>query len=251
VLENVDGVCQDAEMNTRTPPLIVALDVDSLVKMRETLEKMPLSLQWFKVGLELFCAHGPAVLEPLLERKSGVFLDLKLHDIPRTVGRAVKSAGRHGVQLMTIHAGGGRAMIEAAAQAAHEFGENRPKIIAVTALTSLQQHDLNEVGVTRDMADHVRSLAQLAMDAGADGVVCSPLEANMLRNTLGPTALLVTPGIRAAGEAHGDQKRTLSAGEAVRAGATHLVVGRPILEATDPAAAADRLLSEIRAATRP
>ena len=235
-------------MNTKTPPLIVALDVDTLENLRKTLDNLPLSLTWFKVGLELFSAHGPAVLQPLIARKSAIFLDLKLHDIPRTVGRAVKSAGRHGVQLMTIHAGGGRAMIEAAAEAAREFGENRPKIIAVTALTSLQESDLVELGVSRSLPDHVRALAQLALHSGADGVVCSPLEANMLRNTLGPKALLVTPGIRAAGEARGDQKRTLSAGEAVRAGATHLVVGRPILEASDPAGTAERLLAEIRAA---
>lgn len=241
-------MCDDHEMNTLPPPLIVALDVDSRKNMAETLGKLPNSLQWFKVGLELFCAEGPAVLEPIKARNSSIFLDLKLHDIPRTVERAVKSAARHDVQLLTIHAGGGRAMIQAAAQAAREFGPSRPQVIAVTALTSLQQGDLKDTGVARELADHVRGLAHLAIESGADGVVCSPLEAKMLRQTLGPDALLVTPGIRAAGEAKGDQKRTLTAGEAVRAGATHLVVGRPILEATDPAEAADRLLMEIRTA---
>lgn len=136
-------------------------------------------------------------------------------------------------------------MIRAATAASHEMGNNRPKIIAVTALTSLQQSDLNDLGVERNIPTHVRAMATLAIEAGADGVVCSPLEANMLRKELGPGALLVTPGIRAAGEVRGDQKRTLSAGEAVRAGATHLVVGRPILDAPDPSEAARRILDEI------
>ncbi len=236
-------------MHTQTPELIVALDVESREKLAKTLEKLPESLRWFKVGLELFCAEGPSALDPLLARKSRIFLDLKLHDIPRTVERAVRSAARHTIQMLTIHASGGRAMIRAAADAAREFGENRPKIIAVTALTSLQQGDLDDIGVARSMPDHVRALAAMAVEAGADGLVCSPLEANILRKELGPAALLVTPGIRASGEDKGDQKRTLTAGEAVRAGATHLVVGRPILEAADPHEAAAKLLEEIRAAS--
>ncbi len=235
-------------MNKQPPPLIVALDVDSSVNLREMLNKMPDSILWFKVGLEAFCAEGPAVLQPLMARKSSVFLDLKLHDIPRTVERATRSACRHGVRMLTIHAAGGRAMIQAAANAAREFGQSRPHVIAVTALTSLRQDDLTDTGVARNLPDHVLGLARLAMESGADGVVCSPLEAMLLRNELGSDALLVTPGIRAEGEAKGDQKRTLTAGDAVRAGATHLVVGRPILEAHDPAEAAGRLLAEIRAA---
>lgn len=139
-------------------------------------------------------------------------------------------------------------MIRAAADAAHKFGYQRPNIIAVTALTSLQQSDLADTGVARAMSDHVRALAKLAIESGADGLVCSPLEVAMLRNELGPAPLLVTPGIRAAGEEKGDQKRTLSATGAVRAGATHLVVGRPILDAADPAQAAARLLEEIKTA---
>ncbi len=230
------------------PQLVVALDVDSKTKLSAEILRLPIELQWFKVGLEVFCAEGPAILEPLHTRKSSIFLDLKLHDIPRTVERAVRSAASHGVNLLTIHAGGGRAMIQAAANAAKEMAEKGPKIIAVTALTSLQQSDLSDMGVVRSMQDHVRALAQLAMEAGADGVVCSPLEAALLRADLGPDALLITPGIRAAGEAKGDQKRTLTASEAVRAGATHLVVGRPILEAANPTEAAARLLEEIRVA---
>lgn len=236
-------------MHTQTPELIVALDVDSSEKLAQALEKLPNSLRWFKVGLELFCAEGPSTLDPLLERKCSIFLDLKLHDIPRTVERAVRSAARHNVRMLTIHASGGRAMIRAAADAAREFGDNRPKIIAVTALTSLQQSDLSDLGVARSMPDHVLALAAMAVGSGADGLVCSPLEVNILRKELGPNPLLVTPGIRASSEAKGDQKRTLAAGEAVRAGATHLVVGRPILEAADPHEAAAKLLAEIRAAS--
>lgn len=228
--------------------LIVALDVESSKKLAETLENLPNSLRWFKVGLELFCAEGPSSLDPLFARNASIFLDLKLHDIPRTVERAVRSAARHSIHMLTIHASGGRAMIRAAVDASHEFGANRPKIIAVTALTSLEQNDLTDLGVARSMPEHVRALASMAVESGADGLVCSPLEANILRNYLGPQPLLVTPGIRAAGEAKGDQQRTLSAGEAVRAGATHLVVGRPILDAADPHEAATRLMDEIRAA---
>lgn len=231
------------------PQLIIALDVATGAEMKARVERLPASLTWFKVGLELFCAEGPAVLDPLKERKASIFLDLKLHDIPRTVERAVKSAARHGIQLLTIHASGGRAMVRAAAEAARSCGPAAPKIIAVTALTSLAPSDLKDLGVERQMPDHVLALARLAIESGADGLVCSPLEAALLRRELGPAPLLVTPGIRAHGEAKGDQQRTMSAGEAVRAGATHLVVGRPILEAADPRQATDRLLDEIRAAS--
>src|SRR5690606_34381222 len=150
--------------------------------------------------------------------------------------------------LLTIHASGGREMIRAASQAAREMGEKGPKILAVTALTSLQQSDLSDLGIQREMPDHVRALARLAIDSGADGLVCSPMETALLRRDLGPHPLLVTPGIRAKNDEKGDQKRTMSAGDAVRAGATHLVVGRPILAASNPSAAAAQLLEEIRLA---
>lgn len=236
--------------STTAPQLIVALDVPSKIALSEALKSLPPNIHWVKVGLELFCAEGPKALKPLHERNMSIFLDLKLHDIPRTVERGVAAAAQHNVQLITIHATGGRAMIEAAAAAARKFGHQRPNILAVTALTSLQQSDLTDIGVARAMKEHVRALAKLAVDAGADGLVCSPHEVAMLREELGPAPLLVTPGIRAAGEEKGDQKRTLSAEEAVRAGATHLVVGRPILEAKDPAQAATRLLLEIQNATK-
>lgn len=236
-------------MNThRTTHLIVALDVNSRAEASRAISLLPPEIQWVKIGLELFCAEGPSVLAPMREQNLAVFLDLKLHDIPKTVEKAVKSASKHGVQLLTIHASGGRDMIRAASDAAREIGENAPKIVAVTALTSLQQSDLADLGIQRTMPDHVRALAHLAIDAGADGLVCSPLETALLRRELGPTPLLVTPGIRAQNDEKGDQKRTLSAGDATRAGASHLVVGRPILAAPDPALAATRLIEEIRAA---
>jgi orotidine-5'-phosphate decarboxylase len=230
------------------PRLVIALDVDSSRKMREIIDKIPLSVEWFKVGLEAYCAEGPEVLRPIFARKSNVFLDLKLHDIPRTVERAVRATARHGVRMLTIHATGGREMIRAAATAAREFGENRPFIVAVTALTSLRQSDLSEIGITRAMQDHVRALTELAIESGADGVVCSPLEASELRRTFGRGILIVTPGIRGATDDKGDQKRTCSAADAVKAGASHLVVGRPILDALDPAVSTERILAEISAA---
>jgi orotidine-5'-phosphate decarboxylase len=230
------------------PRLIVALDVDSSQKIREIISKFPPSVEWFKIGLEAFCAEGLEALKPLVARKSFIFLDLKLHDIPRTVERAVRAMARQSVHMLTIHAAGGRDMIRAASMAAREFGENRPRIVAVTALTSLNQRDLAVMGVTRALDDHVRALAELAVESGADGVVCSALEASDLRRTFGRDVLIVTPGIRATTDDAGDQKRTCSAAEAVKAGASHLVIGRPILDSPDPAAAAIRILADIAAA---
>ncbi|MCS6772367.1 MAG: orotidine-5'-phosphate decarboxylase [Kiritimatiellae bacterium] len=232
------------------PALVVALDVPSTADLHQVLSQMPSDVEWFKVGLELFTAEGPSALEPLKTRRARIFLDLKLHDIPRTVARSVRSAARYGVQMLTIHASGGRAMVRAAAEAAQEFGTARPRIVAVTALTSLSDVDLVDLGIKRSMQQQVLALGRLALESGADGLVCSPLEVEWLRREFGPEPLLVTPGIRAAGETRGDQQRTLSAAEATRAGSTHVVVGRPILEASDPHAAALRILEEIRGARR-
>ena len=178
-------------------------------------------------------------------RGKKVFLDLKLHDIPRTVGRAVKSGATLGVDLMTIHAVGGRAMIRAAKEAAQEFGPQAPKILAVTVLTSLDQTDLADLGVGRDMKAQVEALGRLACSNGADGIVCSPKEVAAMRAALGSAALLVTPGVRPAGSDVGDQKRVATPGQAVKDGSTHLVVGRPILEAADPCAAARAIVAEM------
>ena len=176
-----------------------------------------------------------------------VFLDLKLHDIPRTVERAVTSGAALGVDLMTIHSVGGRAMIKAAKDAALAAGAHAPKILAVTALTSLDQSDLTDIGVLREMKAQVEAMGLLACSNGADGIVCSPKEVANMRRILGPAALLVTPGVRPAGADIGDQKRVATPGQAVRDGSTHLVVGRPILEAADPRAAALAIAAEMKA----
>lgn len=226
--------------------LIVALDVSSATEVDRVVDTLGSSVSFYKVGLELFVAEGPDVVRRVTGRGKRVFLDLKLHDIPRTVERAVTCAAAIGVDLLTIHAGGGRAMVTAAAAAAARCGRRRPRILAVTALTSLDQTDLNDLGVQRTMALHVSGLARLAVGAGADGIVCSPQEVAAMSAALPPGALLVTPGIRPAGGSAGDQKRVATPASAVAAGATHLVVGRPILEAVDPAAAAAAITAEMR-----
>lgn len=228
--------------------LIVALDVPSAGAAGEAVDRLGGGVGFYKIGLELFGAEGPAAVRAVKGRGKKVFLDLKLHDIPRTVGRAVSACAALGADLLTVHASGGRAMIRAAKDAALAFGAVAPKIVAVTLLTSLDGSDLEDLGVSRDAAAQVRALGLLAMESGADGVVCSPREAAAMRAALGPGAVLVTPGVRPAGAAAGDQKRVASPGDAVRAGATHLVVGRPILRAEDPPAAARAILDEMAAA---
>jgi orotidine-5'-phosphate decarboxylase len=228
------------------PALIVALDVPALQDMEEALNRLPDTIEWYKVGLELFCAEGPAILEPLKRRNKKIFLDLKLHDIPRTVANAVKTAASHGVNLMTVHAIGGRAMLEAAAEAARECS-NPPKLVAVTTLTSLSQEDFTDLGITRSISDQALALGELAISSGIDGLVTSAHEAGALRKRF-PQALLVTPGIRLPGGDVGDQKRVATPAFAVQQGATHLVVGRPILQAGDPAAVAAAVLADIKSA---
>jgi orotidine-5'-phosphate decarboxylase len=215
------------------PVLIVALDVPSLKEMEDTLDRLPDTIEWYKVGLELFCAGGPSVLEPLKRRNKKIFLDLKLHDIPQTVANAVKTAASHGVNLMTVHAIGGRAMLEAAAAAARECS-NPPKLVAVTTLTSLSQDDFVDLGISRSVSGQALVLGELAISSGIDGMVTSAHEAGALREKF-PQALLVTPGIRMPDGDIGDQKRVATPAFAVQQGATHLVVGRPILQAKNPA----------------
>ena len=226
--------------------LIVALDVPDGAAAIAAVEKLPAEVQFVKVGLELFIAEGPDVLKPLAARGKKIFLDLKLHDIPRTVERAVQSAAKHNVFMLTLHAAGGRAMLRAAADAAREFGSAAPKLVAVTVLTSLDQSDLNDLGVQRAPAQQVLALGELAIGSGLDGLVCSAQEVGALRQKLGPQPLLVTPGIRLSSDAMGDQKRVATPASAVKDGASFLVVGRPILEATDPAAAARAVLAAMR-----
>jgi len=226
--------------------LIVALDVSSTADVIRTVERLGDSVAFYKIGLELFSAEGPDVVRAVKGRGKRVFLDLKLHDIPRTVERAVAAGAALGVDLMTLHAAGGKAMIRAAQDAARACGAQAPKLLAVTVLTSLDPSDLADLGVGRDMQAQVEALGRLACANGADGIVCSPREVAHMRAALGAGALLVTPGVRPAGAALGDQKRVATPGQAVRDGSTHLVVGRPILEAADPCAAARAIAEEMR-----
>jgi orotidine-5'-phosphate decarboxylase len=223
--------------------LIVALDVPNAEAMEAKLQEMPDFIEWYKVGLELFCAEGPAALEPLKKRKKKIFLDLKLHDIPQTVANAVKTAASHGVNLLTVHAIGGRAMLEAAANAAKACA-NPPKIVAVTTLTSLSADDFKDLGINRTVAEQAVALGQLAISSGIDGMVTSAHEAKALRDAF-PEALLITPGIRMPDGDVGDQKRVATPSFAAEQGATHLVIGRPIMHAADPAAAAAAMLKDM------
>lgn len=227
------------------PELIIALDVPSSDKIPAIIDALPPAVQFYKVGLELFVAEGPLTFNYLLKSNKKIFLDLKLHDIPRTVARAVASAAKHGVNLLTVHAGGGREMLRAAAESAGEHHKSNLKIVAVTTLTSLNDADLTEIGVSRPLIDHTLALGELAVSAGIDGLVCSPNEASVFRKRLGNKPILITPGIRPAGANAGDQKRIATPEFAVNAGANFLVVGRPILEAPDPRFAAEEILRQM------
>ena len=221
--------------------IIVALDVGSAKEAEATVGRIGDAAEFYKVGLELFIADGVETLAMLRGRGKRIFLDLKLHDIPRTVERSVKSAMRFGAELLTIHASGGAAMVKAAAEAS----EGKVKIVAVTVLTSLDASDMTDIGVVRSPADQVEALAQLAVTNGAHGLVCSPQEVGRLRKVLGETPYLITPGVRPAGSDVGDQKRIATPAQAVRDGASALVIGRPILEAPDPYAAAMAINAEV------
>ena len=225
--------------------LIVALDFPNGKQAIACVESLPETVTHYKIGLELFIAEGPAIIKAVTDLGRSVFLDLKLHDIPNTVAKSVTTACEHGVSLLTLHASGGRAMMEAAAAAAAEYGESAPQLLAVTALTSLSQEDFADLGIKREMTDHVLALGRLAVSSGIDGMVCSPLEAGTLRGTLGPEPLLVTPGIRPADASLGDQKRAATPASAVEAGANYLVVGRPITQAGNPAESALSILREM------
>ena len=228
--------------------LIVALDTSDLAAADSLVERLGGVVSHFKVGSVLFTAAGPAAVEMVRKRGGRVFLDLKYHDIPATVSAAVEAAARLGVGLLTVHASGGVAMLRAAAAAAQAAGADRPRIVAVTVLTSLDRAALQrELGVPSAVEGHAVHLAALAREAGCDGVVASPREAARLRALLGRNAVIVTPGIRPTGGAADDQARIATPAAAVQAGADYLVVGRPITGAADPAAAATAILSEIPA----
>ncbi|MFH1262296.1 MAG: orotidine-5'-phosphate decarboxylase [Pseudomonadota bacterium] len=215
--------------------VIVALDLPDRSACDEITRRIGPDLRYVKIGSRLFTSEGPSILAWARERGFRVFLDLKFHDIPNTVEEAVAAvASLEAVSLLTVHASGGREMIRAARKGSERAGANRPRILAVTALTSLTEGSLQEIGFSpADPASVAGRLGRLAMDSGADGLICSAMEVAHLRETLPKNILLVVPGIRSvAGD--DDQKRTASAGEAIHLGADYLVVGRPILGSTDP-----------------
>ena len=239
--------------NMSSNKLIVALDVDSSAKALELVEALRGIPGMFKIGSQLFTAAGPELVREIIKSGERIFLDLKFHDIPNTVAAASVEAARLGVSILNVHAAGGTEMMRRTAEAVSEcvIKEQlpRPKIIAVTVLTSANQATLSEVGFNADPEDMVRRLAALAATAGMDGVVASPNEVGVVRETVrNPDFIVVTPGVRPAGAALGDQKRVTTPGDAILAGADYLVVGRPIVSAANPANAARQIAEEIRIA---
>jgi len=226
--------------------LCVALDSSDCEWIRSTATALADHVGWLKVGLEAFSAHGPALVEELAAYGPRVFLDLKLHDIPATVGRAAANCAACGASMLTVHAAGGRRMMEAAVEGARQGVEkDPPKIVAVTVLTSLDGTALSELEINRTPADLVGAWAVLASESGLDGVVASAHEAAALRRDFGEDFLIVTPGIRPASSATDDQRRVMTPAEAIQAGADVLVVGRPITGAGDPVEAAESIVKEM------
>jgi orotidine-5'-phosphate decarboxylase len=227
---------------------MLALDVDSREKAEEWVHKLKAHVGYFKVGLQLFTKEGPELVRSIRARGGRIFLDVKYHDIPNTVAKACEAAVSLNIDFVNVHALGGKAMLKAAAESIAETSARmrlpKPRLLAVTVLTSHDARGLSqEVGLKGRPAAEVRRLALMAKAAGCDGVVCSPQEIQLVREACGPGFVIVTPGVRQAGADKQDQKRTLTAGEALAAGADYLVVGRPITGAADPLAAV-RLLAE-------
>jgi orotidine-5'-phosphate decarboxylase len=227
--------------------VIVALDVPDMAGLSTFLDRLEGQPRFYKVGLELFVAEGAAAVEAVQRRGGKVFLDLKLHDIPETVARAVASATSLGAELLTVHTAGGFEMMRRAVQVAKESAKGKPGILGVTVLTSLSEEDLRADGITGTMREAVVRRAKLAEKAGAAGIVCSPQEVADVRAASGTLALVV-PGVRPAGAALGDQKRVATPASAIAAGADYLVVGRPIRDAQSPAAAFAALVGEVESA---
>jgi orotidine-5'-phosphate decarboxylase len=237
-------------------PILIALDVPTAAAALSLAETLRGVVGGYKIGSQLFTAEGPSIVRTLTERGDRVFLDLKFHDIPNTVSGAIESASQLGAWMLNVHASGGAPMMRAAAEAAARAGtagRPRPLVIAVTVLTSMSAEALASVGVTAPPLEQVVHLALMAKDSGMDGVVASPLETAAIRQACGPDFLIVTPGIRggSAEQSGGrqDQALTMTPSDAMRAGASHLVVGRPITGAREPRAAAENIAEEIRAAS--
>jgi orotidine-5'-phosphate decarboxylase len=224
--------------------LIVALDVSTAAAAQKIVTAVGDSAFTYKVGMQLYTAEGPRLVRDLVESGRRVFLDLKYHDIPNTVASAVREAARLGVSILTVHASGGSKMLRRAVEAAGSVNSNLT-VLAVTVLTSFDQNDLYEIGINGTVLDEVLRLASLAQTCGCQGIVASARELAALRRELGSKFAIVTPGVRPAGTDHADQARVVTPAEAIAAGASHIVVGRPITEAADPAAAARAILQQI------
>jgi len=224
--------------------LIVALDVASPAEAHRIVSSLGDSIQFYKVGMQLYTAAGPPIVRDLVTSGKKIFLDLKYHDIPNTVGAAVREAAQLGVSMLTLHATGGTKMLRAAVEAAGQ-SNSKPAVLAVTVLTSMDENDLLETGIQDSIAEQAVRLGKIALNAGCAGVVSSAREVKALRTSLGNGFLAVTPGVRPAGTAHGDQARVVTPAEAIGAGATNIVVGRPITAAADPVLEAQRILREI------
>lgn len=224
--------------------LIIALDVSSAAAAQKIVAAVGDSVLIYKIGMQLYTAEGPQAVRDLVSSGRRVFLDLKYHDIPTTVARAVREAAQLGVSMLTIHASGGGKMIRAATEAARSVNPDL-FVLAVTVLTSMDENDLQRLGVRGCVLDHVLRLSALALAGGCQGVVASPLETSEIRRELGRGFEIVTPGVRPAGAVHGDQARVTTPAEAIAAGASRIVVGRPITAAQDPGAEARAILSQI------
>jgi orotidine-5'-phosphate decarboxylase len=236
--------------------LLVALDVDTGERARTLVSELKEMVGGFKVGSRLFTLEGPSLVHAIAATGARVFVDLKFHDIPHTVATAVESAVQTGAWMINVHASGGvpmmRAAVAAGRDAAARAGRPAPLLIAVTVLTSMDEDTLRAIGVQRPLMDQVVTLARMTQDAGLDGVVASPLEIQAIRAACGPDFAIVTPGIRRPGVGErDDQHRTMGPADAVRAGASYLVVGRPIIAAANPRAAAEDIVNEIGSGARP
>lgn len=233
---------------TEPSPIFCAIDQPDLDGALTLGQSLTSAVGGLKVGLEFTTANGPDGVRQIVDLGLPVFLDVKFHDIPNTVSGAIRATGDLGVAMLTIHLSGGEAMLEAAVEAAASIGERRPRLLGVSVLTSMDDDDLDMIGVADGVADHVMRLAALAQDTGLDGMICSPKEISALKQRFGDSLKLVVPGIRPRGTTIADQKRTLTPAEAITAGADHLVIGRPITRADDPKAAALLIQAEIDAA---
>lgn len=231
-----------SEIVSNDSKVIVALDYSNEVQALDFIDKVTPELCKLKIGKELFTSAGPRFVEKVVAKNFDVFLDLKFHDIPNTVKKACHAAADLGVWMVNVHALGGKTMMQAAKEG---VSHSSTKLIAVTILTSMGQEDLTQIGIQTDVKDQVINLASLAKDSGLDGVVCSAKEVSVLRENLGNDFLLVTPGIRPKGNESSDQKRVMTPSEAINAGSSYLVIGRPITQSDSPIATLETILTEI------